>query len=121
MGKHYILDGHEPIDVDLMTWAQWFEHADRQVAHTEFPGGRVSTVFLGLDHSFGSGPPLLFETMIFGGPEDGYCDRYTTWAEAEVGHAKAVSQALGSAPSTNAVDPQAGSDDKLTPRDKASS
>ena len=43
-------------------------------------------VFLGLDHSFGSGPPLLFETMVFGGPLDEEMDRYTTWDEAEAGH-----------------------------------
>lgn len=30
------------------------------------PGGEVSTVWLGIDHSFGSGPPLYWETMIFG-------------------------------------------------------
>ena len=36
------------------------------------------------------GPPLLFETMIFGGPHDGYQERYTFWDEAEAGHAKAL-------------------------------
>jgi hypothetical protein len=30
------------------------------------PGGAVSTVWLGIDHSFGSGPPLYWETMFFG-------------------------------------------------------
>jgi hypothetical protein len=32
----------------------------------------VSTVFLGTNHSFGFEPPLLFETMIFGGRFDDY-------------------------------------------------
>src|SRR5215471_17514474 len=38
-----------------------------RVAVTELPnGGRVSTVFLGLDHNYsGVGPPIVFETMIF--------------------------------------------------------
>jgi hypothetical protein len=49
----------------------------------------VSTVFLGLDHSFGEGPPQLFETMIFGGEHDEYQERYSTWDEAEAGHKKA--------------------------------
>ncbi len=53
---------------------------------------RVSTVFLGLDHQYGDGPPLLFETMVF--PKDSYsdlyCERYSTYDEAEAGHAKAV-------------------------------
>lgn len=46
----------------------------------------VSTVFLGLDHNYGIGPPVLFETMIFGGEHDGYQERYCTWDEAVEGH-----------------------------------
>lgn len=93
----YILENREPVLCpDLMTWANWFEHDEpRRVGYTEFEGGHVSTVFLGLDHRFGDGVPLLFETMIFGGPHDQYQDRYTTWAEAEAGHAKALSIARG--------------------------
>ncbi|KKN76361.1 hypothetical protein LCGC14_0370470 [marine sediment metagenome] len=29
---------------------------------------------------------LVFETMIFGGEDDGYQDRYSTWDEAVKGH-----------------------------------
>jgi hypothetical protein len=48
-------------------------------------------VFLGLDHQYGfNGPPVLFETMIFGGKHDDYQDRYLTWDEAEAGHERAV-------------------------------
>jgi len=43
-------------------------------------------VFLGLNHSFGEGPPLLFETMVFGGALDQEQARYTTWEQAEAGH-----------------------------------
>src|SRR5258706_13563526 len=50
-----------------MTGARWFQTSDRHVAKTDFGDVRVSTVFLGFDRSFGQGPPLLFETMIFGG------------------------------------------------------
>lgn len=46
----------------------------------------VSTVFLGLDHRYGDGPPLLFESMIFGGPLSGEQRRYSTKAEALAGH-----------------------------------
>lgn len=47
----------------------------------------VSTVFLALDHShYPSGPPILFETMVFGGPHDEHTDRYATWDEAVAGH-----------------------------------
>lgn len=52
----------------------------------------VSTVDLGLDHSFGGGPPLYFETMIF--PKDTgadmYCNRYTTREEALASHENLV-------------------------------
>lgn len=86
----FILDGHNAVPTDLMTWARWFETAERHVAQDYIGEARVSTVFLGLDHSFGSGPPLLFETMIFGGPHNDYQERYSTWEEAEAGHAKAL-------------------------------
>ena len=56
---------------------------------------RVSTVFLGLDHGFGAEEPVLFETMIFGGEYDEYCERYCTWDEAVEGHAKAVEMCGG--------------------------
>ena len=84
-------DRRTPVQVDFMTWAKWIETAEKLVQRTDVPGGYVSTVFLGIDHRFGgSGPPLLFETMIFGGPHDEYQQRYSTWEEAEVGHRKAV-------------------------------
>lgn len=51
----------------------------------------VSTVFLCIDHNFGGGEPLLFETMVFGVRDKyRYTERYHTWAEAEEGHARIV-------------------------------
>lgn len=89
---HFILAGRETFPVsDYMQWAVQFEDsAKRRVAQDEVNGARVSTVFLGLNHQFGDGPPLLFETMIFGGWHDQYQDRYATWDEAEIGHAQAL-------------------------------
>jgi len=50
----------------------------------------ISTVFLGIDHSFGRGAPVLFETMTFApGDAEGQW-RYRTWQEAEAGHAAVV-------------------------------
>ena len=68
--NHYVLDGHTPVSAGIYTWARWFEKAERHVANTQVNDIRVSTVFLGMDHSFGHGDPLLFETMIFGGEHD---------------------------------------------------
>ena len=91
MSKHYILEGKEAKPVDLITWAKWFEAADRHVAKTAVNDDiNVSTVFLGLDHSFGDGLPLLYETMIFGGEHDQYQARYSTWEQAKAGHERAV-------------------------------
>jgi hypothetical protein len=97
MSDHYILEGHKAVPADLMQWAEFFENtAGRTVALTMVGKVRVSTVFLGIDHSFGSGRgPLLFETMIFGGKHDQYQERYVTWEEAEAGHAEAVKLAEG--------------------------
>lgn len=59
---------------------------------------RVSTVFLGLDHRFGDGPPLLFETMAFVGHDDVGMERYSTWQEAEEGHARWVAKIFKATP-----------------------
>lgn len=92
MSDKYILDeNNNPIpEPDLMKWGKWLQTAKRHVADDEANDVRVSTVFLGLDHSFGQGPPILYETMIFGGEHDGYQDRYATRAEAIEGHKKAL-------------------------------
>lgn len=82
--------------IDMMEWARQIEAdpALRRVAETLLPDGKwISTVWLGLDHSFGSGPPLIFETMVFSSKDDMSdldCHRYTTEAEALAGHAAMV-------------------------------
>jgi hypothetical protein len=94
VSDHYILDeNRNPVKVELLTWARQFEKAeDRRVDLTETWNGRVSTVFLGLDHQWGDGPPLIFETMVFGGTLDQEMERYSTWDEAVRGHAAMVSR-----------------------------
>ncbi len=60
---------------------------DRRVAETSIDEFRISTVFLGLDHGFGKGDPLLFETMVFSPEGDPLqMNRYFTWEEAKEGH-----------------------------------
>lgn len=86
MDDKYILEGKNVIRADFMTWAKWFETADRNVAKTMVRDIRVSTVFLGLDHQFVDGPPMIFETLVFGGSLDQEMDRYSTWDDAEKGH-----------------------------------
>jgi hypothetical protein len=54
-------------------------------------------VWLGLDHNWGDGPPLIFETMIFDQRldkdyvfHDLYMDRYATEEAALAGHQEAL-------------------------------
>jgi len=96
MRGKYILNGKEAVEaLDLMAWAEWMEDADRHVAREERGAIVVSTFFLGLDHNYIEGqPPLLFETMIFGGDLDQDCERYSTWEEAEKGHAEMCERAF---------------------------
>ena len=97
--RYYILtsDGEPAACDSLMAWAFWLESAgdERVVARTELGSSViVSTVFLGLDHGF-SGPPLLFETMVLGGTYNQELRRYSTRAEALIGHARIVRDLRG--------------------------
>jgi hypothetical protein len=84
MGQLYILDGKTP--VPLFDTTKWGLQVDKIIGKDQFGSVSVSTVFLGMDHSFSGGDPVLFETMIFGGEHDQYQERYCTWDEAEKGH-----------------------------------
>lgn len=94
MGQLYILDGKKPVPFfDTTKWGLAHFHQtvqqskeDKIIGKDQFGCVSVSTVFLGMDHSFGDGSPVLFETMIFGGEHDQYQERYCTWDEAEKGH-----------------------------------
>lgn len=91
MSDKYILDENKsPVKASFEEWAGMFQSQNRVVAKTSTWNGEVSTVFLGLDHQYGDGPPLIFETMVFGGTRDQDMERYSTWAEAEAGHAAMV-------------------------------
>lgn len=104
MSNHYILDENGEVkEVDnVIEWAEWFEkNPDRHIGYTSIFGIRVSTVFLGLDYSFSMGMsdvPILWETMIFGGINDQYQERYATREEAISGHRRAVFLVLKSLP-----------------------
>ena len=70
-------------------------HSDmhyRIIGNTQVNGLNVSTVWLGIDHGYDGGDPIIFETMIFPEGEWGeeYCERYTTEGDAALGHLKAV-------------------------------
>lgn len=82
MNGQYILEGHTPVEChDLYEWGKWMQ-GDHHVADETINGIRISTVFLGLDHAYGSEPPMLFETMTFGEGFDQEMTRCTTWDQA---------------------------------------
>lgn len=121
MAFYYILDSNnEPVGVDSYEEYRAFlltRSPDGRPIHvgsdvTEDQRYWVSTVFLGIDHSFSEdGPPVLFETMVFlnveedetdpsittgeidgnvYGMRDQYMQRYCTWPEAFSGHWRVV-------------------------------
>jgi hypothetical protein len=97
MADQYILQGHKPIPANnLKEWGEWVATADRKVALDVVNEAKISTVFLSLNHAFtDNDPPLLFETMVFGGEFDQETERYSTWEEAEIGHIKMVDKVQG--------------------------
>ena len=97
---YYILDEHHNvIPATQDEWAKMFidDPKKKRVAETtvDTPKGRmwISTVFLGLNHSY-SGGLEVFETMVFpeGDWADELCWRYSTWDEAVAGHEAAVTR-----------------------------
>lgn len=89
MGDYSVLDAeHNVVPATLSEWGQMFQDPDKKrVAVDEVDDNRVSTVFLGMNHSWDpAAPPLWFETMTFG-PVGEWCWRYSTWDEAIAGHA----------------------------------
>ena len=96
---HYVLDGKiarpaqsfEEFNDQLEGWFKSEGTGAWRVAETELPGGgRISTVFLGINHQGFDGPPMIFETMAFLADEGQEQIRYSTWEEAEAGHKDAV-------------------------------
>lgn len=93
----YVLDGKIPRKVDnLFEWAETMHKQNNIVAKTTIQDVTVSTIFLGMDYShyFEHGPPVLFETAIFGGDHNGYQKRYSTWEAAEEGHHRACAMVV---------------------------
>lgn len=124
-GMQYILNEEgTPVDCpNILKWGRWMEAGNRVVKQTEIGRYHVSTVFLGIDHSFGLKRMLargqeqgelpslvLWETMIFvtdhtedepdmsqmNLPKDlsFWQERHTSRAEAMAGHVRAVDACL---------------------------
>lgn len=103
MIRWYIIDDNGEVvpEPDTLKAALWFENSkNRVVACTEISKDHfLSTVFLSLDHNhWREGPPVLFESMWFGGDHDGEQRRYCTKEEALQGHKEMLEEAGVSCP-----------------------
>ena len=90
--SRYILDQNDnPIsEPDLFKWGTWLQKTDRHVGNDEIDGVRVSTIFVGLNLRYAAeGPPVLWETVIFGGKLNGYRVQYSSKEKALSGHNEA--------------------------------
>lgn len=88
--KLYTLKDRQVVEATMEEWGRDLASPDRFVAQWTFDDIFVSTVFLGIDHRWiGEGPPLVFETMVFGGPLDEHQEHCSTWREAEAQHERA--------------------------------
>lgn len=89
---NYILDENDcPRLADLQEYYRWQKALPDDIktgigftlARDEVEGVCVSTVYLGIDHGYGDGPPVLWETMVFcEGENDQDCERASNRKEA---------------------------------------
>lgn len=84
---YYDRDGN---GISIQEWIKLLEDPKYKIVKVDLiKETRISTVWLGLDHSFDlTGPPILFETMDF--PENNLQIHYYTEQEAIEGHNKLV-------------------------------
>ena len=91
MSDYYDING-KPITAQ--EWSKMYTRENQRVDATTLPDGKwVSTVWLGLNHQYGDGPPLIFKTMVFPSEENLSeldMERHSTLEEAKAGHQRMV-------------------------------
>lgn len=90
--RYYDRDGRS-ITLHEMEQLKWSGTDYDRVGLTQVGNLSVSTVWLGMDHRSGDGPPLIFETMVFDEAAVEWLDdqwRYSTLDEARAGHESVV-------------------------------
>jgi len=83
---YYDKDG---LEIDVDEWTELFSDKQYQIIQQDKIGNNfISTVWLGLNHSWNGGGIKIFETMVFNDSEEIEQDmeRYETEAEAIRGH-----------------------------------
>ena len=97
MSWYILTTDNEPVAVSVTEAAQWMEDNPKRkqigfdiLLDENDKNISVSTVFLGLDHSWNNKGLVLWETMIFGGEHDQYQERYSSYEDALEGHQRAI-------------------------------
>lgn len=91
---YYDLDGEQ---IDLERWTQ-LTSTDRAVGRYERGDTLVSTIWLGIDTTHDSGPPEIFETMVFQNRSAVFVRRYPSHRDALTGHRDTIAQFCPTAP-----------------------
>jgi len=89
--KHnwHILENGRPVPVGCVEALDWLKvDANRVIGLYTDDDVSVSTVFCGIDQTFGIGDlePEWFETLVRGGPLNWEMERYETIEQARAGH-----------------------------------
>ncbi len=107
----YTLDDNNNVVKSTMLESCMIRQDKKFIVKQEIIGEvKLSTVFMGLDHSMNSHnppddhKPIVFETMIFGGEHNDYQERCSTWDEALKMHQDAVDLVNGGKMSDNVPD-----------------
>jgi len=91
---YYKRNGIPYSDDDLSQCAKDSKKQNKSVAEDILPNGkRISTTFLRLNHNWGKGSPLIFQTIVFPSEtewDDLDMDMYSTEEQALKGHKKMV-------------------------------
>jgi hypothetical protein len=92
MSWYILTTDNKPIAVSVTKASEWMENnpEKKAVKQDHIDDIFVSTVFLGLDHSWDNQGLILWETMIFGGINDQYQERYNSYEDALEGHQRAI-------------------------------
>lgn len=87
---YYLDEDNNPVPCSIEEWGR--KHKDRKHWTFGIPRHYISTVFLGIDHNYGGGLPILWETMVFtNNYEDSrYQERCSTYKEARWMHLRGI-------------------------------
>ena len=85
MSYYKLNENGEPIRSDVFAAGP-----ETRIGDDTIGDSRISTVFLCIDHGWGDSSPVLWETMVFGGPLDGEQERYMSRPAAIAGHAAMI-------------------------------